>query len=60
VDTGSTGLRILSSALSGVTLPQINDGEGDNLYACEEFGSLTYTWGPISSATVQIGGETAS
>jgi hypothetical protein len=60
VDTGSTGLRILSSALSGVSLPQINDGSGDYLYACEEFGSMEYTWGPISSATVQIGGETAT
>lgn len=60
VDTGSSGLRILSSALSGVTLPQINDGQGDNLYECVEFGSMAYTWGPISSATVQIGGETAS
>jgi hypothetical protein len=60
VDTGSTGLRILSSAISTLTLPQVNDGTGDNLYECFEFGSLSYTWGPVSMATVQIGGEVAS
>lgn len=60
VDTGSSGLRVLSSALSGVSLPQVNDGTGDNLYECYEFGSLSYTWGPVSMANVQIGAETAS
>jgi hypothetical protein len=60
VDTGSTGLRVLSSALTNVTLPQVNDGSGDNLYECFEFGSLAYTWGPVSMATVKIGGEVAS
>ncbi len=34
VDYGSTGLRVLSSAISSVTLPLINDGSGDNLYEC--------------------------
>ena len=60
VDTGSTGLRILSSAISTLTLPQVSDGTGNNLYECFEFGSLAYTWGPVSMATVQIGGEVAS
>jgi hypothetical protein len=60
VDTGSSGLRVLSSAISGLSLPQVNDGSGDNLYECYEFGSLSYTWGPVSMANVQIGGETAS
>ncbi|HLX69694.1 MAG TPA: DUF3443 family protein [Verrucomicrobiae bacterium] len=60
VDTGSTGLRVLSSALNGISLPQVNDGSGDNLYECYEFGSLSYTWGPVSMASVQIGGETAT
>ncbi len=60
VDYGSTGLRVLSSAISSVTLPQINDGSGDNLYECYEFGDMAYTWGPVSMANVQIGGETAS
>ena len=57
VDTGSTGLRVLSSTISSLNLPQVSDGSGNNLYECFEFGSLAYTWGPISMATVQIGGE---
>jgi hypothetical protein len=60
VDTGSSGLRLLSSAVTGVTLPQINDGQGDNLDECYEFGSFNYTWGPVDMATVQLGGEVAS
>lgn len=60
VDTGSTGLRVLSNQLGSVTLPQINDGQGDNLYECAEYGDTSYTWGPMQLATVQIGGETAS
>jgi hypothetical protein len=60
VDTGSVGLRVLSSALTGVTLSQINDGQGDNLNECTEYGDGSFNWGPVSMATVQIGGETAS
>jgi hypothetical protein len=60
VDTGSSGLRILSSALTGVNLAQINDGSGDNLNECTEYGDGSFNWGPVSLATVQIGGETAS
>ncbi len=60
VDTGSIGLRILSTQLTGLTLPQINDGQGNDLYECVQYGDLSFTWGPVQSATVQIGGETAS
>jgi len=60
VDTGSVGLRVLSSAMSGLSLPQLNDGAGNNLYNCTEFGDLSYVWGPMQLATVQVGGETAS
>ena len=61
VDSGSYGLRVLSSALTSVTLPQVNDpSTGDPIYECVQYGDLSYTWGPIQSATVQIGGETAS
>ena len=60
VDTGSVGLRVLSSALAGVTLSQINDGSGDYLNECTEYGDGSFNWGPVSLATVQIGGETAS
>jgi hypothetical protein len=61
VDTGSVGVRILASAIpSSVTLPVINDGSGDDLNECTMYGDGSFNWGPIESATVQIGGETAS
>jgi hypothetical protein len=68
VDTGSVGLRVLSSGLAGVTtqvsslsLPQVNDpSTGDPVYECIQFGDLSYTWGTVQLATVQVGGETAS
>jgi hypothetical protein len=59
VDTGSVGLRVLSTQLSGLTLPQVSDTSGNNLYECTQYGDLSYTWGPIQYATVQVGGETA-
>ncbi|HMD83276.1 MAG TPA: DUF3443 family protein, partial [Terriglobia bacterium] len=61
VDTGSVGLRVLGSALTGVTLNPITDTTtGDTLYECVGYADGTYTWGPVEWATVQIGGETAS
>ena len=60
VDTGSVGLRVLSNQLTGVTLQSITDTSGNTLYGCSEYSDLTYTWGPMQLATIQIGGETAS
>jgi hypothetical protein len=60
VDTGSVGLRVLSSRLSGVTLTQVNDGNGNYLAECTTYGDGSFNWGTVSWATVQIGGETAS
>jgi hypothetical protein len=60
LDTGSTGLRVLSTTISGLTLPQVDFGSGDKLYECQEFADLSYTWGPVAMATLQLGGETAS
>ena len=58
VDTGSSGLRILSSALT-LTLPQQNDSGGSALGECVRFvdGSA---WGMVRTADVKISGETAS
>jgi hypothetical protein len=57
VDTGSYGLRILSSALT-VALPQQKSADGNPVAECLTFlGS--YTWGPVQTADVQIGGEKA-
>ncbi len=58
VDTGSYGLRLLSSVLT-VTLPVIAASDGNTLVECTQFVD-GYSWGPVSSATVQISGETAS
>jgi hypothetical protein len=58
VDTGSPGLRILSSALT-VSLPQQTDSGGSPIVECGEFGS-GFTWGPVETADVKIAGEQAS
>jgi Protein of unknown function (DUF3443)/Protein of unknown function (DUF2844) len=57
IDTGSTGLRILASALTLTLLGQ-TDASGNAIAECEMF-SDALTWGPIQTADVQLGGETA-
>ena len=58
VDTGSYGLRILSSALT-VSLPQQKAADGNPVAECLTFVG-SYTWGPVQTADVQLGSETAS
>ncbi len=58
VDTGSSGLRILSSALT-VSLPPQNASNGNPVFECFPFVS-GYTWGPVQIADVEIAGEKAS
>ena len=58
VDTGSFGLRILSSALT-VALPQQNAPSGNPVVECLPFVA-SYTWGPVKTADVEIAGEKAS
>jgi hypothetical protein len=57
VDTGSTGLRILSSALT-LSLPQ-QMSSGNPVLECYAFVS-GYTWGYVETAGIQISGEQAS
>lgn len=57
VDTGSSGLRILSSALS-LTLPTITDPGGAPVAECFPFLD-SFTWGPVRTADVIIGDQTA-
>jgi hypothetical protein len=58
VDTGSSGLRIVSSVLT-IALPQQKATSGSPVAECLQFlGS--YTWGPVQTADVQIGGEKAA
>ncbi|HEX4268559.1 MAG TPA: DUF3443 family protein [Steroidobacteraceae bacterium] len=62
VDTGSYGLRILSSALSSSvigSLTQENASNSQPLVECTQFVD-GISWGPVMLADVQIGGESAS
>ena len=60
VDTGSIGLRIMSSALpASLSLPQQEDANKDPVFECEHFVD-GHTWGPVKLADLQIAGEQAS
>lgn len=62
VDTGSYGLRIISSAFSSTfiaSLTQENASNGSPLVECTQFVD-GYSWGPVMQADVHIGGESAS
>jgi hypothetical protein len=58
VDTGTSGLRLLSSVLT-VPLPQQNDSSGNPLDECMLFVE-GYGWGPVTLADISIAGEKAS
>lgn len=54
VDTGSTGLRLLKSAL---TLPLATTQVGGKpLYNCVQFLDDSYMWGPVVKADLYMGG----
>jgi hypothetical protein len=57
VDTGSSGLRIMSSVLS-LTLPPETDAKGNPVVECMPFLD-GYTWGPVQLATVRVASEEA-
>lgn len=60
VDTGSTGLRIMSSLLSpSLSLQQQTDANGNPVAECGQFAD-GYTWGPVKMADVKISGEQAA
>jgi hypothetical protein len=59
VDTGSYGLRVAASALGAATaLPAVAAPDGEPLAECAGFVS-GFAWGPVRTADVRIGGETA-
>jgi Protein of unknown function (DUF3443) len=57
VDTGSAGLRILSSALT-VSLPAQTGANGSPIVECLPFVD-GITWGPVQTADLTIAGEEA-
>lgn len=57
VETGSTGLRILSTALP--SLPTINDGSDNPISECVQFPDQSYLWGDVVLGDVRIAGEVA-
>jgi hypothetical protein len=57
IDTGSSGLRLLASALS-VSLPIQTALGGNSLAECTQFVD-SYSWGPLALADLTVGGETA-
>ncbi|NGZ84265.1 DUF3443 family protein [Duganella aceris] len=60
VDTGSYGLRLLSSALnSTLALPTVKTASGADAGECGKFIS-GYTWGGVRSADVKLADEVAS
>jgi Protein of unknown function (DUF3443) len=61
VDTGSTGLRILASALNrGSGLRGLNAPGGLPLLACVQFVDNTFAWGPFVLADVALGAKRAA
>jgi uncharacterized protein DUF3443 len=63
VDTGSYGLRLLSSSAGGafnLSLPQENDSTGHPLAECTQFIDGSFLWGGLHTADIQISGEKAS
>ena len=53
LDTGSSGLRIIATALTGPTLPQASTAAGDPLYECMQFAD-GYSWGSVRTADVKV------
>lgn len=59
VDTGSFGLRLLSTALSSLPLTTSSAPDGNPLGECTDYAS-SYIWGPVATADVSLGGEKAA
>ena len=58
VDTGSSGLRILSSVVT-LPLPRQTGSSGNPTVECFPFQD-SYTWGPVQLADIKIAGEQAN
>ncbi|CAJ5476421.1 DUF3443 family protein [Burkholderia pseudomallei] len=56
VDSGSTGLRIMKSALNGLTLPLQANTSGAQISECMAYAT-SEVWGPVARSDVYVGGE---
>ena len=60
VDTGSTGLRIMSSVVpASLALPYERDAHGSPYGECVQFADGSYVWGSVRLADIRIAGEQA-
>jgi hypothetical protein len=59
VDTGSSGLRILSSQIA-LTLPFATDANNNLIGNCIQYADTSFQWGPLVKVDVQLAGEVAS
>ena len=59
LDTGSYGLRIFRSFLATVPLTQVTSGSG-SLTECIQYVGGSADWGPVQTADVILGNETAA
>jgi hypothetical protein len=61
VDTGSAGLRLLSSVITpGLNLGRLTGTGGFALLNCVQFVDNTFAWGPVATADIVLGGKTAA
>ena len=63
LDTGSTGLRLVSAGADGkltINLPREQNDNGDDLAECSQYLDSSYSWGAVRVADVKLGGETAA
>ena len=61
VDTGSIGLRLLSSVVKpALNLSRVTGSAGFPLLSCVQFVDNTFAWGPLVLADIVLGGKTAS
>ena len=61
VDTGSFGVRLLSSVLTpDLNLTRLTGAGGFPLLNCAQFVDNTVAWGPVATADIKLGGMTAA
>ena len=59
VDTGSSGLRILSSAM-GLSVPYVVDAKNNGIGNCIQYPDTSFQWGPLALVDVHLQEEVAS